>query len=94
MFEVDERWTIDGSSPRNVARYANHSCRPNAEADLVGRKLILRALRAIRPGEEITYDYGREYFELFLRPAGCKCAKCDAAASKRLSGAEFHQGKI
>jgi SET domain-containing protein len=76
MFEIDSRWTIDGSSRRNVARYANHSCRPNAEADLVKGKLILRAIRTIKPGDEITYDYGKEYFELFLKPLGCKCIQC------------------
>ena len=76
MFEIDSRWTIDGSSRRNLARYANHSCRPNAESDLVRGKVILRAIRRIKAGEEITYDYGEEYFELFLASAGCKCDKC------------------
>jgi SET domain-containing protein len=76
MFELDERWTIDGSSRRNLARYANHACRPNAEAALLAGRLILRALRRIRPGEEITYDYGKEYFDLFLARAGCRCAWC------------------
>jgi SET domain-containing protein len=78
MFELDRRRTIDGSSRRNVARYANHSCRPNSESDIVEGKVILRAIRKIRPGDEITYDYGKEYFELFLKPAGCKCVKCAA----------------
>jgi uncharacterized protein len=82
MYEIDERWTVDGSSRRNIARYANHSCRPNAESDIVGGKVILRARRNIRAGEEITYHYGREYFELFLKRAGCKCAKCVALRRK------------
>ncbi len=76
MFEINSRWTVDGSNRRNIARYANHSCRPNAESDLVKGKVILRAIKKIRPGEEITYDYGREYFEIFLEPRGCKCAQC------------------
>ncbi len=76
MFELDERSTIDGSSRRNVARYVNHSCGPNAEADLVRGKLILRAIKRIAAGEEITLDYGAEYFELFIARAGCKCDKC------------------
>jgi SET domain-containing protein len=75
MFELDSRWTVDGSSRRNLARYANHSCRPNAESDIVKGKVIFRAIRSIAPGDEITYDYGEEYFELFLG-AGCKCEKC------------------
>jgi SET domain-containing protein len=43
---------------------------------VVRGKVILRAIRGIKPGEEITYDYGEDYFELFLKPAGCKCEKC------------------
>jgi SET domain-containing protein len=76
MFEINNRWTIDGSSRRNTARYANHSCRPNAQSDLVAGRIVLRAIKAIGAGEEITYDYGREYFDLFLKAKGCKCAKC------------------
>ena len=76
MFEINSRWTIDGSTRSNMARYANHSCRPNAESDLVKGKIVLRALKNIASGEEITYDYGREYFDLFLKASGCKCTKC------------------
>ncbi len=83
LYEIDRRWTVDGSSRRNIARYANHSCRPNAESDVVRGKVILRAIKAIKPGDEITYDYGEEYFELFLEPIGCKCAKCGERRRKK-----------
>jgi SET domain-containing protein len=76
IFEINGRWSIDGSNRRNLARYANHSCRPNAESALSKGKLILRAIRTIAVGDEITYDYGKEYFELFIRPVGCRCVKC------------------
>ena len=76
MFELNSRWTVDGSVRSNVARYANHSCRPNAESDIVKGKVILRAIRTIAPGDEITYDYGEEYFALFLGAGRCKCPKC------------------
>jgi SET domain-containing protein len=77
VFEIDSRWSIDGSSRRNLMRYANHSCRPNAESALAnGKIIILRAIKNIASGDEITYDYGEEYFELFIKPVGCKCAKC------------------
>ena len=76
MFEVNSRWTIDGSNRRNLARYFNHSCRPNAESDVKGHKVIIVARKAIQPGEEITYDYGKDYFDIFLKPIGCKCDKC------------------
>jgi SET domain-containing protein len=83
MFEINNRWTVDGSVRSNIGRYANHSCRPNAESALKRGKVILRAIRAIEPGEEITYDYGEEYFELFIKPNGCRCAKCAEDAKTR-----------
>ncbi|MGA9429598.1 MAG: SET domain-containing protein [Xanthobacteraceae bacterium] len=76
MFEIDRRWTIDGASRRNLGRYLNHSCDPNAEAVLRASQLVFVALRAIAPGEEITLDYGEEYFELYIKPLGCRCAAC------------------
>ena len=76
MFQVSKRVTIDGSPRWNVARYINHSCRPNAEP--VGRNsgIVIVALRRIEPGEEITYDYGKEYLEYFLEEGGCRCDSC------------------
>jgi uncharacterized protein len=76
MFEIDRRWTIDGSSRRNLGRYLNHSCAPNAQAVLRAGKIVFVALRAIAAGEEITLDYGEEYFALYIRPLGCRCAAC------------------
>ena len=76
MFEINSRWTIDGSSRRNLGRYANHSCRPNAESDIVRGKIFLRAIKTIQPGDEITYDYGKDYFAMFIKPHGCQCVKC------------------
>lgn len=81
MFELNSRYTVDGSPRWNLARYANHSCRPNAEADIVRGKILIRAIKRIRPDDEITYDYGKEYFDLFFRPAACLCAHC--AGTKR-----------
>jgi SET domain-containing protein len=77
MFELNSRWTIDGSPRWNLARYINHSCEPNAKP--VGRNggIVVVALRRIEPGEEITYDYGEEYFDLILK-ANCRCTACRA----------------
>ena len=76
LFEINSRWTIDGSPRRNVARYINHSCRPNAETDIVKGEILISAIRNIEPGEEITYDYGKDHFDGFIKPKGCKCVKC------------------
>ena len=91
LYEINSRWTVDGSTRRNIARYANHSCRPNAESDTTrDRKVILRAIKNIKPGDEITYDYGSDYFEAFLKPVGCKCAKC---AEKRRAARRVREAK-
>jgi len=76
LFEVDEKITIDGSLRSNKARYINHSCRPNAEAEIDGSRIFIYAKKKIREGEEIFYDYGDEYFEEFIQPNGCKCPAC------------------
>jgi len=77
LFELNVRWTIDGKSRKNVARYVNHSCRPNAEVYFVGHTIKIRATRNIKPGDEITYDYGRDHFDAYIKPKGCKCEKCN-----------------
>lgn len=76
LFEINSRWTIDGSTRKNTARYINHSCRPNAEADVIGGKVIIKAIKKIAPEDEITYDYGKNYFKAFIGEKGCRCDKC------------------
>jgi SET domain-containing protein len=81
LFAVDEQWTIDGSDRENVARYINHSCDANCECDLRDGRILIFAARDIEKGEEITIDYGPEYFEEFIKPRGCKCAQCVGVAA-------------
>jgi SET domain-containing protein len=82
LFEINNRWTIDGSSRRNRARYINHSCRPNAEAYFVKHVIKIRAIKNIKPGDEITYHYGRNYFDAFIKDAGCRCLACGRKSAK------------
>jgi SET domain-containing protein len=82
LYEINSRWTIDGANHRNVGRYANHSCRPNAESDSRGHRVFIRAIKRIKPGDEITYDYGEDYFAAYLKAKGCKCEKCRQKRSK------------
>jgi SET domain-containing protein len=83
-FGVNTKWSIDGSSRRNLARYINHSCKPNAEAFVSqSRRVWIWSRRKIRAGEEITYDYGKEYFEGIIEPMGCRCEKCGAKKKSR-----------
>ena len=41
MFEINRRWTVDGSPRSNIGRYANHSCRPNAESAIWNGKVAI-----------------------------------------------------
>jgi SET domain-containing protein len=79
LFELNSKWTVDGSTRRNTARYINHSCRPNGKIDIAGGRILIRAKRKIEPGEEITYNYGINYFKAFIKPYGCRCAHCKKA---------------
>mgnify|MGYP001587489903 CR=1 FL=1 len=82
LFAINRNWTIDGGSRANTARYLNHSCRPNCEPGGWGKRVKIYALRNIKPNEELTYDYGAEYWEDRIKPHGCWCAKCSAAAPR------------
>ena len=57
LFIVDRGVVIDGGSNGNDARFINHSCDPNSESLIDDRRVFIEAIRTIRPGEEITYDY-------------------------------------
>lgn len=76
LFEVNARWTIDGSPRSNVARYINHSCRGNADPYIRNHRIKIRAIKSIQPGDEITYDYGKDHFNAYIKQHGCKCDKC------------------
>jgi uncharacterized protein len=83
FFGVNKKWSVDGSGRTNTARYINHSCQPNAETTVSNRRRVwIWARRNIKLGEEITYDYGKEYFEGIIEPIGCKCEKCGKTSPK------------
>ena len=82
FFGVNSKWTIDGSPRSNVARYINHSCRPNAEALLSGRRVWIWSKKSIAVGEEVAYDYGKEYFQDIIEPMGCRCVGCGSQTKK------------
>ena len=96
LFELTNRWTIDGSVRENVARYINHACRPNAESDVRPRKrkVYIRAIKNIEPGEEINYDYGTDYFKAYLKPIGCKCDACERKRKKKRAEARAERLRL
>ncbi|HXN10776.1 MAG TPA: SET domain-containing protein-lysine N-methyltransferase [Steroidobacteraceae bacterium] len=85
LFIVDRGVVIDGGRNGNDARFINHSCDPNCESVIEDRRVFIEAIRTIRPGEELTYDYqiGRdredppEVDEIF----GCRCGAASCRGS-------------
>lgn len=79
LFSVDDDTVIDAGVRGSSARYINHSCAPNCEAVDEGGRIYIEAIRSIRPGEELTYDYHlhrdgrykREWDQLYA----CRCGK-------------------
>jgi len=96
LFELNNRWTIDGSVRKNIARYINHACKPNAESDVKPRKrkVFIRAIKNIEPGEEISYDYGTDYFKAYLKPIGCKCESCEKKRKKKRAEARAERQRL
>jgi uncharacterized protein len=78
LFELNDKWTIDGKGRENTARYINHSCKPNCYPELNDEetRVFIYAKRAIEPGEELTYNYGSYYFKMIMGPHGCRCESC------------------
>jgi SET domain-containing protein len=76
VFDLDEQWDIDGSVEWNPARFANHSCSPNCEVQNEDGRLWMIALRAIAPGEELTYNYGYDFGEFREHPCACGTPEC------------------
>jgi SET domain-containing protein len=57
-FHIDDGRVIDGGVKGNAARWINHSCEPNCEADETDGRVFIKARRNIPAGEELNYDYG------------------------------------
>jgi SET domain-containing protein len=58
FFSLEDGRMIDGDSSGNNARWINHACDPNCEAREKNGRVFIYALRDIRCGEELNYDYG------------------------------------
>ena len=82
IFGVEHDYNIDGGAKGNSARWINHSCQPNCDTFENNKRIFIRAIRAIRPGEELTYDYAIEAGEKITRsvrarwPCWCGSKRC------------------
>ena len=81
-FHIDDKHVIDGKAGGNSSRWINHACKPNCEADEDGGRVFIKALRHIKAGEELFYDYGliidAKYTKKLLAeyPCWCGAKKC------------------
>jgi SET domain-containing protein len=77
FFHIDDRNVIDANVGGNAARWINHACNPNCESDIVDGRVYIKALRAIKPGEELFYDYGlaidERYTPKVKKQFACRC---------------------
>ena len=77
LFDINQRYDLDGDFKWNTARLMNHSCNPNCEVEGAGLKLWITSLREIKKGEELTYDYGFGYDSDYKQfPCKCKSKNC------------------
>lgn len=76
IFTLDDTHDLDGRTDDNPARWLNHSCAPNCEAELDHGRIWIRALREISPGEEITFNYGYDLEEYEKYPCLCGAEEC------------------
>ena len=77
LFNINKRFDLDGDFKFNIARLINHSCDPNCEVFGEGLKVWVYAMKDIRKGDELSYDYGFSYDENFKQfPCNCRSKKC------------------
>ncbi len=76
-FHIDDKHVIDAKFGGNIARWINHACTPNCEADEVDGRIFIKALRAIKPDTELFYDYGliidEPYTKKLKKQFECRC---------------------
>ena len=77
LFNLNKRYDLDGDFKFNTARLINHSCNPNCEVAGTGLKVWVYAIRDIKKGEELTYDYGFGFDEDYKDfPCRCRSKNC------------------
>jgi len=76
IFELDDKTDIDGNVDWNIARFINHSCKPNCEAQIIDGHIWIVSIRDIEPGEELTFNYGYSIENYHDYPCKCGSNKC------------------
>ena len=76
IFTLNDRYDINGKVAWNLAKYINHSCDPNCETDIVRGKIWISAIKDIKKGEELSYDYGYDMHCFEDHPCRCNSKNC------------------
>lgn len=76
IFHLDEQWDLDGNVEWNPARFLNHSCAPNCEAEFIDGRIWIMTLRAVARGEELTFNYGYDLEDYREHPCRCGSPDC------------------
>ncbi len=76
IFALDDEFDLDGNTEANPARWLNHSCAPNCQAEWSGGRIWITARRDIAAGEEITFNYGYTLEEYREHPCRCGAPGC------------------
>ena len=72
LFETSANRVIDGTARANKARYINHACKPNCEVEIQRGHINVYSIKKIKAGDELNYDYGKEYTDEYCDPCLCK----------------------
>ena len=77
LFDLNNKYCLDGDYSWNTARLINHSCNPNCEVEGRGLKLWIKSIKKIKKDEELTYDYGFSYDQDYKEfPCNCGSQNC------------------
>ena len=76
VFHLDDHWNLDGNVSWNPARFLNHSCSPNCDAELIEGRIWIVARRDIAAGEELTFNYGYDLTDFREHPCRCGASAC------------------
>ncbi len=77
LFNLNKKYDLDGDFKFNTARLINHSCNPNCEVFGTGLKVFVYAMKNIKKGDELSYDYGFSYDSDYKQfPCKCRSKNC------------------
>lgn len=74
IFELNNKYDIDGSPLYNKARYINHSCSPNCEVNIIKNEIWIISIKKIKIGDELNYDYGYPFDKEDYNDHECRCS--------------------